>query len=149
MSLRKLASETSEPSPAPKFHTSPAQSWKAMSMVRPRSKVIASNLLLPGDLWSVEGSPPARWLTTSVVRFRALTLLTAATYTPSHLTQNLKLLYGSRRVGFARNIAMMDRLLTPLTWAFAAQVKSSPLKAPALGGRLALVDHLLDLDDDK
>src|ERR1700733_423341 len=137
MSLRKLASETSEPSPAPKFHTSPAQSWKAMSMVRPRSRVISSYLVLPGDLWSVEGSPPARWLTTSVVRFMLLTLLIAATYAPFHLTRNLKFLYGSRRVGFAGNIAMMDLLLRSLPCGVVC------------GGPLALVDHLLDLNDDK
>src|ERR1700722_2903431 len=166
MSLRKLASETSEPSPAPKFHTSPAQSWKAMSMVRPRSRVIASYLVLPGDLWSVEGSPPARWLTTSVVRFMLLTLLIAATYAPSHLTRNLKFLYGSRRVGFAGNIAMVNLRSKSLTCGRSQPVVAAgrnlqeASSADLIGGRsrtrlplvnssLALVDHLLDLDDDK
>src|SRR5208283_3764260 len=105
MSLRKLASDTSEPRPEPKFQTRPAQSWKSMSWVRPRSSVMASNLLRPGDLCDVDGSPPLRCSTTSVVRLRLPTLLTPATYLPSHFTRNLKFLYGSRRCGFAGNIA--------------------------------------------
>src|ERR1035441_984906 len=99
MSLRKLASETSVPSADPKFQTRPAQLWNPRSWVSPRSKVMASNFCRPGDLWEVDGSPPARCSTTSVVRFRALTLLMPATYLPSHFRRNLKFLYGSRRVG--------------------------------------------------
>src|SRR6266478_6179911 len=101
MSFRKFARETSDPSAAPKFQTKPAQSWKLRSWVRPRSSVMASNLFLPGDLWDVEGSPPSRCSTTSVVRFRLLHLLTPATYFPSHFKRNLKFLYGSRRFGLA------------------------------------------------
>src|ERR1700755_3641561 len=107
MFFRVLASDTSEPRLAPKFHTSPAQSWKFMSCVSPRSSVIASYFERPGDLSDIDGSPPLRCSTTSVVRFMPLTLLTAATYCPSHLSLNLKFLYGSRRVGFAGKIAMI------------------------------------------
>src|SRR5208283_2509382 len=106
MSFRKLARETSDPSAAPKFQTRPAQSWKFMSCVRPRSSVMASNLFRPGDLWDVEGSPPSRCSTTSVVRLKLLTLLIPATYLPSHFRRNLKFLYGSLRCGFAGKIAM-------------------------------------------
>src|SRR5215472_2368441 len=103
MSLRKFANETSVPSADPKFQTKPAQSWNARSCVIPRSKVIASNLFRPGDLWAVEGSPPARCSTTSVVRFRPVSLLPPYTYWPSHFRRNLKFLYGSRRFGFTGN----------------------------------------------
>jgi hypothetical protein len=41
--------------------------------------VPASYVLRPGDLRLVLGSPPSRCSTISVVRFRALTLLTPAT----------------------------------------------------------------------
>jgi hypothetical protein len=57
----------------------------------------------PGDLRVLEGSPPSRCLTTSVVRLSELTLLTPATYLPSHLTRNLKFLYGSKRVALTLN----------------------------------------------
>ena len=50
-----------------------------MSWVTPRSSVIASYSVRPGDLRLLLGSPPSRCLTTSVVRFSALTLLTPAT----------------------------------------------------------------------
>src|SRR5580693_1147695 len=105
MSLRKLASETSAPRPAPKFHTRPAQSLKAISCVRPRSSVSASNLLRPGDLWDVDGSPPSRCSTTSVVRFRPDTLLQPRTYFPPHFSLNLKFLYGSSRCVLTLNWA--------------------------------------------
>src|ERR1700738_4151315 len=59
--------------------------------------MMASNFCRPGDLCDVEGSPPLRCSTTSVVRFSAPTLLTPATYLPSHFTRNLKFLYGSKR----------------------------------------------------
>src|SRR5271169_2251669 len=103
MSLRKLASDTSEPSAEPKFHTKPAQSWKARSCVRPRSSVTASYLVRPGDLCDVEGAPPLRCSTTSVVRFSPVSLLPPYTYFPSHFRRNLKFLYGSSRCGFAGN----------------------------------------------
>src|SRR5258708_40292151 len=111
MSLRKFASDTSEPSPAPKFHTSPAQSWNAFSCVSPRSSVIASYFVRPGDLCAVEGSPPQRCSITSIVRFKLLILLTAATYWLFHFKRNLKFLYGSNRVGFAGNIAITSLLV--------------------------------------
>src|SRR5271165_3385964 len=113
MSFRKLARETSDPRAAPKFQTRPAQSWKFISCVRPRSNVIASNLFRPGDLWDVDGSPPSRCSTTSVVRLKLLTLLMPATYLPSHFSRNLKFLYGSKRCGFAGNIAIR---LAPQEW---------------------------------
>src|SRR5262252_3955480 len=103
MSLRKSASETSEPRPAPKFHTLPAQSWKARSCVSPRSSVIGSYFVRPGDLCAVDGSPPDRCSTTSVVRLSPDTLLPPYTYLPSHFKRNLKFLYGSSRCGFAGN----------------------------------------------
>src|ERR1044071_6746673 len=136
MSLRKSLSDTSAPSPAPKFQTLLAHFSNSVSCVTPRSSVIASNLFRPGDLRPVLGSPPSRCSTTSVVRLSALTLLTPATYRPSHLTRNLKFLYGSKRVGFTVNSAM------PL----------SPPRAPASGPAacvlgLNLAGDLLDLDD--
>src|SRR3954471_8923992 len=107
MSLRKSLSETSEPRPAPKFQTFPAQAVNSGSWVTPRSRVIASYSLRPGDLRLVLGSPPSRCFTTSVVRFRALILLTPATYFPSHFSRNLKFLYGSNRLVFTENLAML------------------------------------------
>src|SRR5208282_2324186 len=97
ISLRKFASDTSAPNPAPKFHTRCAQVANSRSLVTPRSRLMASYLFRPGDLWDVEGSPPSRCSTTSVVRLNELTLLTPATYLPSHFTRNLKFLYGSLR----------------------------------------------------
>src|ERR1017187_1547931 len=96
-----------------------------MLWVSPRSRVMASNLLRPGDLWEVEGSPPSRCSTTSVVRFRLPHLLMPATYLPSHFRRNLKFLYGSRRVGLTGNDAIF--------------------LSPSLLG-LQLTGHLLDLD---
>src|SRR5208283_3697680 len=74
-----------------------------MSWVRPCSRVMASYLLRPGDLWEAEGSPPARCSTTSVVRFKPVSLLPPYTYLPSHFKRNLKFLYGSTRFGFTGN----------------------------------------------
>jgi hypothetical protein len=70
-----------------------------MLSVTPRSSVTGSNLLRPGALSTVLGSPPARCSMTSVERFRPLTLLTPATgsLTFSKKTRNLKFLYGSSR----------------------------------------------------
>src|SRR3990172_4401601 len=104
-SLRKSLSEASEPSPEPKFQTLLAHCSNSLSWVTPRSRVMASYSVRPGDLRLVLGSPPSRCLTTSVVRLRPLTLLTPATYLPSHLTRNLKFLYGSNRLGLTLNCA--------------------------------------------
>src|SRR5262249_4218986 len=82
-----------------KFQTLVAHSSKSVSCVTPRSNVIASYSVRPGDLRVLLGSPPSRCLTTSVVRFSPVTLLTPATYFPSHLMRNLKFLYGSYRCG--------------------------------------------------
>src|SRR5215467_13004474 len=106
MSLRKSLSETSAPRPAPKFHTLLAHCSNSLSWVTPRSSVIASYSVRPGDLRLLEGSPPSRCLTTSVVRFNIPTLLTPATYCPSHFTRNLKFLYGSNRCAFTVNSAI-------------------------------------------
>src|SRR5215470_12301468 len=106
MSLRKSLSETSAPRPDPKFHTLFAHFSNSVSWVTPRSSVIASYLVRPGDLRDVDGSPPSRCSTTSVVRLSAPTLLTPATYRPSQRTRNLKFLYGANRVRFTVNIAM-------------------------------------------
>src|SRR5690242_8096512 len=86
---------------------------------------MASNSLRPGDLRLVEGSPPSRCFTTSVVRLSPVTLLTPATYCPSHFTRNLKFLYGSKRFVLTVNSAIRSSL------------------AGGLSG------HLLDLNYDK
>jgi hypothetical protein len=52
---------------------------KSVSWVTPRSSVIDSNEIALGMWRCVLGSFPSRCLTTSVVRFRALHLLTPAT----------------------------------------------------------------------
>src|SRR5687768_6809171 len=112
MSLRKSLSETSAPNPEPKFQTLLAHFSNSVSCVTPRSSVIASYSVRPGDLRLALGSPPSRCCTTSVVRLSAPTLLTPATYRPSHLTRNLKFLYGSNRVGLALNCpigALLDQ----------------------------------------
>src|SRR6266403_1598138 len=105
-SFRKSLSETSAPRPDPKFQTLFAHCSKSLSWVTPRSRVIASYSVRPGDLRVVLGSPPSRCLTTSVVRLRPVTLLIPATYFPSHFTRNLKFLYGSKRCGLTVNCAM-------------------------------------------
>src|SRR3954447_20575332 len=110
MSLRKSFSDVSAPRPAPKFQTLAAHCSNSTSWVTPRSSVIASNSERPGDLRDVLGSPPSRCLTTSVVRFSIETLLTPATYRPSHLTRNLKFLYGSKRVGLTLNCTITQLL---------------------------------------
>src|SRR5215469_9109102 len=102
-SLRKSFSDTSAPSPEPKFQTLLAHFSNSWSWVTPRSRVIGSYLVRPGDFRDVDGSPPSRCSTTSVVRLRPPTLLTPATYFPSHLTRNLKFLYGSNRCAFTVN----------------------------------------------
>src|SRR6266849_301918 len=106
ISLRKSCSETSWPRPAPKFHTLCAQVSNSGSWVTPRSRVMASYSVRPGDLRLLLGSPPSRCSTTSVVRLSPPTLLTPATYLPSHFTRNLKFLYGSHRCGLTLNCAM-------------------------------------------
>src|ERR1700722_12954510 len=125
MSLRKSFSETSAPRPAFTCHTLLAHCSNSTSWVTPRSRVIASNSVRPGDLRLLLSSPPSRCLTTSVVRFSGLTLLTPATYRPSHFTRNLKFLYGSRRAALTVN------------W---ATVSSSDLE---------LAGELLDMDQDE
>src|SRR5258705_1510603 len=107
MSLRKSFSDTSAPRPALKFHTLLAQLLNSRSCVTPRSSVIASYSVRPGDFRLLLGSPPSRCFTTSVVRLRALHLLTPATYLPSHLRRNLKFLYGSNRCALTVNCAIM------------------------------------------
>src|SRR3954452_5969402 len=102
-SLRKSLRDDSEPSPAPKFHTLLAQASNSGSWVTPRSSVIGSNSLRPGDFRDVLGSPPSRCLTGSVVRLRAPTLLMPATYLPSHFTRNMKFLYVSKRAALTVN----------------------------------------------
>src|SRR5215468_5998837 len=102
-SLRKSFKETSAPSPEPKFQTLFAHFSNSVSCVTPRSRVIASYSVRPGDLRLLLGSPPSRCLTTSVVRFSELHLLTPATYLPSHFTRNLMFLYGSNRCAFTLN----------------------------------------------
>src|SRR6476620_2006408 len=105
-SLRKSFSDTSAPSPEPKFHTLFAQRSNSVSCVTPRSSVIASYFVRPGDLRDVDGSPPSLCSTTSVDRLSAPTLLIPATYRPSHFTRNLKFLYGSKRVALTLNCAI-------------------------------------------
>src|SRR6185295_11947082 len=104
-SLRKSFSDTSEPSPPPKLHTLLAHCSNSLSCVTPRSSVIASYSVRPGDLRLLLGSPPSRCFTTSVVRLSELTLLTPATYLASHFTRNLKFLYGSKRCALTVNEA--------------------------------------------
>src|ERR1051325_1024063 len=105
-SLRKSCNDTSAPKPLPKFHTLLAHFSNSVSCVTPRSSVMGSYSVRPGDLRLLLGSPPSRCLTTSVVRLSTPNLLTPATYRPSHLTRNLKFLYGSKRFGLTVNSAM-------------------------------------------
>ena len=58
-------------------------------------------LVRPGVLGDVDEASPVPYSTVSVERLSPLTLLTPATYRPSHFTRNLKLLYGSKRVGLS------------------------------------------------
>src|SRR5438874_10450597 len=103
MSLRKSRRDTSEPSPEPKLQTLLAHCSNSLSWVTPRSRVIASYSVRPGDFRLLLGSPPSRCFTTSVVRLRAVILLTPATYLLSHFTRNLKFLYGSKRCALTVN----------------------------------------------
>src|SRR5262245_31003300 len=105
-SLRKSLSDTSVPRPAVKCQTLFAHFSNSRSWVTPRSRVMASYSERPGDLRLLLGSPPSRCFTTSVVRLSELILLTPATYLPSHLTRNLKFLYGSKRCALTENCAM-------------------------------------------
>src|SRR6266487_6790597 len=109
ISLRKLCSETS--TLVLMFQTLLAHCSNSRSCVTPRSSVIASYSVRPGDFRLLEGSPPSRCFTTSVVRLRVLTLLTPATAFPSHFTRNLKFLYGSKRCALTVNCAMVICLL--------------------------------------
>src|SRR5688500_20255064 len=116
MSLRKSFNETSAPRPEPKFHTLFDHFSNSVSCVTPRSSVIGSNSVRPGDLRLVLGSPPSRCLTASVVRLSALTLLTPATTTLSHRTLNLKVLYGSNRLAVTLNCAHCEPPDYVCTW---------------------------------
>src|SRR5918994_1451264 len=111
-SLRKSFREVSAPSPDPKFQTLLAQNSNSLSCVTPRSRVMASYFVRPGDRRLVLGSPPSRCSTTSVVRLRALTLLIPATGLPSHKRRNLKFLYGSSRRG--EIVVPLSAILTSL-----------------------------------
>src|SRR3990172_6341045 len=95
--------ETSAPRPLPSLHTLLAHASNSASWVRPRSRVIGSNSVRPGVFRLELGSPPARTWETAVTRLSALILLTPATYLPSHLTRNLKFLYGSNLFGLTVN----------------------------------------------
>src|SRR3977135_1967570 len=106
MSLRKSFSETSVCGAPLSCQTLLGHCAHSTSCVTPRSRVIASNSVRPGDLRLLEGSPPSRCFTTSVVRLRVPTLLTPATYRPSHLTLNLKFLYGPNRWTFKLTCAL-------------------------------------------
>src|SRR6266550_5520692 len=122
MSLRKSLSDTSAPRPEPKFQTLLAHFSNSVSWVTPRSSVMASNSVRPGDLRLLDGSPPSRCFTTSVVFFRPPTLLTPATYLPSHFTRNLKFLYGSKRCELTLNCAMfvvLDGVVGGWRWRYA------------------------------
>ena len=74
-----LGVETSLPAPAVKFHTLLAHFSNSASCVTPRSSVMASYSVRPGDLRLLLGSAPSRCLTTSVVRLSPPILLTPAT----------------------------------------------------------------------
>ncbi len=89
MSFRKSFSDDSVP---PSFQTLFAQRSNSTSWVTPRSRVMASYLVCPGDLRTVLGSPPLRCSTGSTVFFRLVTLLTPAMYLSPHFTRNLKFL---------------------------------------------------------
>src|SRR5690349_20430794 len=109
-SLRKSFSDTSAPSPEPKFQTLVAHCSKSTSWVTPRSRVIVSYSVRPGDFRLLLGSPPSRCLTTSVARLSMPTLLTPATKRPSYFTRNLTFLYGSKRRALTVNWAMAPLL---------------------------------------
>src|SRR5689334_11151409 len=79
-------------------HFSNSRSW-----VTPRSSVMGSNFHVLGLTRDVLGSPPSRWVTASVDRLSALTLLTPATVLASHFTRNFMFLYGSKRCVFTGN----------------------------------------------
>jgi hypothetical protein len=55
MSLRKSLSDTSAPRPEPKFQALFAHDLNSVSYVTPRSSVIASYFVRPGDLRLVDG----------------------------------------------------------------------------------------------
>src|SRR5579871_2367271 len=132
MSLRKSARPTSPPSAAPRRQTLLAQSSKAVSWVTPRSSRMGAKAVRPGDLRGDDGSPPSRCSTTSVVRTSALTLLTPATYLLSHLTRNLKFLYGSRRSALTVNSAIL--LDPPADWSVAYEdPRTTRLGWPMMG----------------
>src|SRR5215475_4179219 len=138
MSLRKSCSEDSAPSPPWKSQTLLAHCSKSGSWVTPRSSVMASYSVRPGDLRLLLGSPPSRCFTTSVVRLSELTLLTPATYLLSHFTRNLKFLYGSKRSALTVNCAIGVSL--SLGW---------PRHEQDLNLDLNLTGYLLELEHHK
>src|SRR5262245_16250920 len=140
MSLRKFWRETSAPSPAPKFHTLLAHRSNSRSWVTPRSSVMGSYLVRPGDLRPVDGSPPSRCSTTSVERLSEEHLHTPATYLPSHFTRNLKFLYGSKRCALTENWAM-PVLLTVCGRASRVAGRASSGSRRNLAGDLLDADH--------
>src|SRR5271170_5858484 len=132
MSFRNSLSATSEPRLAPYIQTRFAQASNEVSSVRPRSSVMGSNCVSPGDLRLVEGSPPSRFSITPVTRVRPETRVTAGMYFPSHFTRNLKFLYGSRRVGLTVNSAMRGRIHEPKgELYYLAPIKDARAAAPS------------------
>src|SRR5271163_1513245 len=80
---------------------------KSLSYVMPRSSVMGSYLVRPRP-FRMMALPPSLYSTTSVVRFNAVTLLTAATGVvlwPKY-TRKRQLLYGSKRLVLTAKIAM-------------------------------------------
>src|SRR5689334_4292769 len=80
-----------------------AQTISCVSWVRPDSSVTGSNFVRPGSLRTVDGPPASRHSMTSVERLIADIFDRPATYWLSHLTRNLKFLYGSSRWVFTEN----------------------------------------------
>src|SRR5215213_1809781 len=68
--------------------------------------VTGSYLVFPGSWRLALGSPPSRHCVTSVVRLRALHLLSPATYWLSTFTLNLKFRYGSKRCVLTMNLGI-------------------------------------------
>src|SRR3954471_2181504 len=105
--LRSLRNPASDIAASPwKLLTRLAQASKVRSWLTPASRLIGSYFDLPGIWCGPLESPPSYQGVTSVVRFRALHLLSPATYWPSHLILNLNPRYGSNRVVLTVNLAI-------------------------------------------